>query len=45
MFLCLFAAQAEAREFTFDFSASQIDNASATVPAFVIGDTINLSLP
>ena len=44
MFLCLFAAQAEAREFTFDFSASQIDNASATVPAFAIGDTINLSL-
>ena len=45
MSLCLFAARAEAREFTFDFSAPQIDNASAPVPAFAIGDTINLSLP
>ena len=45
MFLCLCAARAEAREFTFDFSAPRIDTAAATVPAFVLGDTINLSLP
>ena len=42
--LCLFTVWAEAREFTFDFSAPQIDNASAAVQAFAIGDTINLSL-
>ena len=45
MFLGLFAPRAEAREFTFDFSVPQIDTASATVRAFTIGDTINLSLP
>ena len=45
MSLCLFAARAEAREFTFDFSAQRIDGASVTGHAFEIGDTINLSLP
>ena len=44
MFLCLFAARAEAREFAFDFSAPRIGNDSVSVPAFVLGDTINLSL-
>ena len=45
MSLCLFAARVEAKEFTFDFSVQRIDGASATVHAFALGDTINLSLP
>jgi len=43
--LCLFAAQIEAREFSFDFSSQGTDSASAPVYSFAVGDTVNLSLP
>ena len=43
--LCLFAAKAEAREFAFDFSTQGMDDVSASVFSFSVGDTINLSLP